>query len=219
MDLRSFDPDVWGRITRLLRLWAPPAYHRGWESFCYKVGLPRRDQDEGRPMRGDEMLLTRRIFFWAYSSAILLFMGAVAISGWPLKQSEYLQVAAFVALGVATLWPLSRFQIPKNGIRIKSFLPRSRFARILYYIYCALTLISTFVILVAGQQVRIPAIRVWILMAMWGLVGLVAAYPFFYRSRRDCHRIVAAAAEEWERLERQYGQLTDSNLAGGGIQS
>ena len=205
--LPSYEPETWGRITELLRWWAPASFQHGWDDFCYKIALPQRELDEGRPLRDDETLLTRAGKMWTTSSVFLFAAAAFAARGWWLGEKSSLGMALFVFVFGLILWPpYVWFTIPAKGQRITGRMNlRSIGARPLWFVGLAMLYAATFLLIAVVKKLS-TAILISLgidlaFLAVWLLIRL----PELRKQRRDHQRDINAAAEEWERLEREGG--------------
>ncbi len=206
--LPSYEPEAWARIIELLRWWAPVTFQHGWDAFCCNIALPQRELNEGRPLRDHERLLTRRGMTTTVVFVILFLTAAFAARGWWLGEASYLRIVPMI-LVISSIWlPFVWFVVPVTGRRVKGrVFPHSGKVRFLSFVGSAISFTATFLFIAVAEKLSAAIVFIITLLVVWG-VRLLIRLPEIRemrRQQRDYQPNVAAAAEEWERLEREGG--------------
>ena len=140
------------------------------------------------------------------SSFLLLAAGCMVRDLWLGKAPEYAKGAFLLVAGIGAVSVYAQFIIPKTGMRVKQFKPRSRIVRTCLFTCNILAFGCVVFFIVAERQLSHPMLVFLVGAAVWSCVELVLLYPEIRRSRRDQRRNADLAAEEWERLEREGGE-------------
>jgi hypothetical protein len=215
VNLCNLEPEARGKVTRLLRWWAPDSFQRGWEAFCYMVALPQRELDEGRSLRDDETLLTRWRLYWTYSSAFLFLGVAFLVRDlWLGVAPDYAKGAVLLVLSIGATSLFTQFLIPKTGKRIKQLKPRSRIARTCLFIWDILAYVGVIFFIVVEKQLAHSMLVLLIGAAVLLCLALALLLSGMRQRRRDYQRNADLAAEEWERLEREAGEKPEQGASG-----
>jgi hypothetical protein len=182
------------RLIYLLRTSLPESIQHGWDRFCFQNAFPLLQSRPEWPVVKNNYYPTRRQLDLCFAPFLLIVMVLCVLYEWQFQTTT----DRTLPLSLAVMWPLLRFQIPKN--RASSSNPQGLILILFSLCWSLVAMLGYAAYYTWGRDVAYGS--------LWGTLGLIAWMALFvdqFRRVGRCRRreeepLVQFAVREWDRI-------------------